>query len=509
MSDQTRQRIFISYKRNVEPDHVVAQQVYNLLRQRHDVFIDTTMGVGVRWAETIDQEIRRSDVFIAMLSENSVNSEMVLGEIETAFNTAKSNNGRPAILPVRLNYQAPFRYPLNAYLNAINWAFWSGPADTPRLVRELLAAISHGTLPVADEPIPAHAPTPATTTATTTLVEPLPAAQPRLERPEGTMDSQSRYYVERPGDSEALDAITAGGATVTIRGSRQIGKSSLLMRLINAGQEAHMHVAFVDFQRIENAVRTDADTFYRQFAGLIARRLHLTIDDWDNRSGNNEACTDRIESLLNRLDAPLIVALDEVDSLLGVPYQSDFFGMLRSWHNERALNPLWRRLNLVMVISTDPYLLIDNPRQSPFNVGTPIELEDFTEANVTDLNHRHGDPLTARQVSQLMALLGGHPFLTRKALYLVAKRLLPFDSLMEQAARPDGPYRDHLNYHLYRLLGHTDLIHGLHEIINHHVCTDRTVLWRLEGAGLVRKAGRSIVPRCELYARFLEENLGD
>lgn len=125
-----RSRIFISYKRGVSPDEPVALEVFQALSQYHDVFIDQTMGVGTLWAERIEQELRRSDFLISLLTPNSVGSEMVRGEIETAHHLGKQH-GKPMILPVRLAYREPFTYPLSAYLNGINWAFWESPADTP------------------------------------------------------------------------------------------------------------------------------------------------------------------------------------------------------------------------------------------------------------------------------------------------------------------------------------------------------------------------------------------
>jgi TIR domain/CHAT domain len=193
-----RSRIFISYKRGVAPDEAVAMEVFQALSPFHDVFIDQTMLVGTRWAEQIEQELRRSDFLISFLTANSVGSEMVRGEIETAHHLGKQH-GKPRILPVRLGYCEPFTYPLSAYLNEINWAFWENPADTPRLVQELLQAIAgqalsinsdHAkrkltTVPLPPEPEPAIPP-------------PRPSAQlVALELAEGTMDPESQFYVER------------------------------------------------------------------------------------------------------------------------------------------------------------------------------------------------------------------------------------------------------------------------------------------------------------------------
>jgi hypothetical protein len=78
-------KIFISYKRNVEPDTPVAIAVYESLQQDHEVFIDTTIQVGEKWAERIEKAIQESDYLISFLSEHSMNSEMVIAEIETAY----------------------------------------------------------------------------------------------------------------------------------------------------------------------------------------------------------------------------------------------------------------------------------------------------------------------------------------------------------------------------------------------------------------------------------------
>ena len=95
--------------------------------------------------------------------------------------------------------------------------------------------------------------------------------------------------------------------------------------------------------------------------------------------------------------------------------------MLRSWHNSRASAPIWKQLDLALVTSTEPYQLIGNLNQSPFNVGTQIELMDFTLEQVADLNHRHGAPLHSDQIQECMVLFGGQPYLVRRALYLVAQ----------------------------------------------------------------------------------------
>lgn len=146
-----RTRVFISYKRDTEPDEPVALQIHDALEEKHVVFIDQRdIMIGMDWAKRIEDELRRSDFLISILSSKSVHSEMVLGEIEMAHHMAKENGGYPIILPVRLAYREPFHYPLSAYLNRINWAFWEGEHDTLRLIEELKQAISGRSLTIDD-----------------------------------------------------------------------------------------------------------------------------------------------------------------------------------------------------------------------------------------------------------------------------------------------------------------------------------------------------------------------
>ena len=81
-----------------------------------------------------------------------------------------------------------------------------------------------------------------------------------------------------------------------------------------------------------------------------------------------------------------------------------FFSMLRGWHNKRALptTKVWKRLDLALVTATEPYHLIANLNQSPFNVGEVITLADFTAEQVAGLNRKHGDRFSASQTQQLM-----------------------------------------------------------------------------------------------------------
>ena len=89
------------------------------------------------------------------------------------------------------------------------------------------------------------------------------------------MDPQSAYYVERPGDQVALQAIRRQGVTITIKGPRQMGKSSLLIRVIDALRKVGKQVAFLDFQLFDKLALADADIFFRQFCTWLTDELEM------------------------------------------------------------------------------------------------------------------------------------------------------------------------------------------------------------------------------------------
>lgn len=504
-----RKRIFLSYKRGAEPDEALALKLYEALRLKHDVFIDQIMPVGSKWRERIQRELETCDFLVALLSVSSAHSEMVEYEISTAYQLGRSRGGTPSILPVRVAFTAPFEYPLSAYLNPLNWAFWHNETDTQPLLGELGIAFAGGQLSLAN----LHEKQALLNLATLAGL-PRPTASAnigQLERPDGTVDVESHFYIERPGDVICQREVIRGGATVVIKAPRQMGKSSLLVRAAAHARQLGSEVGILDFQLLDEDMLNDPRRFFQGLCRWIADELGLDSPVekvWQGGLGNVQSCTKYMrQHVLKGLTNSVTLVMDEVDRMLVCPFRSDFFGMLRSWHNNRAINSEWRKLNLLLVISTEPYLLIDDLKQSPFNVGEVIRLEDFSLLQTAELNDRHGSPLNPQQVQRLVNLLGGHPYLTRQALYRVAVGETTAETMFAHALDENGPFGDHLRRHLTLFSGRPKLAQAMLGILNHQVCPDDLLFNRLHGAGLVFRMGERILPRCELYATYFRERL--
>ena len=61
------------------------------------------------------------------------------------------------------------------------------------------------------------------------------------------MDAESDFYVVRSGDERAIAAIQRQGVTITIKAPRQMGKSSLLIRIVDAAMKAEKQVSVSRF----------------------------------------------------------------------------------------------------------------------------------------------------------------------------------------------------------------------------------------------------------------------
>lgn len=343
--------------------------------------------------------------------------------------------------------------------------------------------------------------------------EPSPQYDPKLtlEAPQGAVPLASPFYIERTSDQDLRQRIFGQGTTTTIRAGRQTGKTSLLMRGIQEAKRENQTVVYLDFQTIETARRETLDGLLQHLAQDIACQLSIELERvnniWKSPLGALKKFSQLLEDVVLPSTKVCLLAMDEADQLLGAAYKTDFFAMVRSWNTLQASDPVWRKLNVVMIISTHPHLLIDNSSQSPFNVQQSIDLKDFDEAQVRELNSRHGHPIADGSIDSAMKLLGGHPYLTRQALYSLISQPLTWDKLMQTAASDHSPFGRHLRYYWNELQKQPQLVNAMKYVIEQRKFEDDTILYRLAACGLIKEVGEKYVCRCGLYEAYFKEKL--
>jgi hypothetical protein len=513
-------RVFISYKRHVRPDQRLAVHLKELLEaEGQDAYIDLDIPVGEDWSEVLDRRIKTSDFFIVLLSRESARSEMVQAEIKLAHEYCKEQ-GRPRTLPVRIDYEGRLPYSIDALLDPLQYVLWRSEADDEKVAQRILAVmderpsekelalrsisdednvISEDGEPVIDDE---------------TLPPPLPEFDPRtITHPRsGPVKPRDRLYIERQDDEVLRDEIVNRGSTTTIRAPRQTGKTSLLVRGLHHAHTSDLGVVMLDLGIVDRDRLSSYEDFLHDLAVFVVKNLNLDEEEvercWGSSLGAQARLTDLFtDYILPSTDKPFVLAIDEADRLLETAYHQDFFGLVRAWHNSRAHDDQWNKLNLVMVISTEPFLLISDLSQSPFNVGRKLYLEDFNEAQVRDLNQCHGSPVEEPDFPQLMQLLNGHPFLTRLALYELIDKQMTWAKLAQVAASDRGPFGSHMRHYYWQLRDKPNLKKALKRVIRRERCTDEMVFYRLLRAGLVKGSGDRCTCRCELYRMYFQEEL--
>jgi hypothetical protein len=340
-----------------------------------------------------------------------------------------------------------------------------------------------------------------------------------LDRAGGAVPLDSALYVERPADRLFHEALLRVDSIVLVTGPRQVGKTSLLARGIQRARGAGCRVATTDLQKLADPQRHlgSSEAFLLALGRQLARRLGLDARpdaDWEPDEGPSENFERFLRTqVLDGIDRPLVWALDEVDQLFGYRWATEVFSLFRSWHNERALEPdgPWGKLTLAMAYATEAHLFITDLNQSPFNVGTKITLEDFTEGQLADLDRRLGNPLgSVARRDRFVALVGGHPDLVRRGLQELAAGGVSMEELEGAAARDDGPFGQHLRRLVHSLGQDQELCGVVLGLLRAGRRPDLASFHRLRSAGVVSGEDPSSArARCGLYARYLGVRLAE
>ena len=317
-------------------------------------------------------------------------------------------------------------------------------------------------------------------------------------------------------ESICYEEILQPYALIKIKAPRFMGKTSLLLK-IKSIAEQESHVVFINMRLMANrSVLDNLKTFLQTFCANVIHALSLEaniVEHWKNHFlGENTLCNDFFEDyILQNIDKPLVLIFDEINHLF--PYKeisSDFFSLLRAWHEQGKSNQLWKNIRLVLAYSTEPS--INLPRNcSPFdNVGTFINLPEFTREQVIYLaNTYYSLSLAPAEIGSLMSLVGGHPHLIRITLDSLRKKAISLQKLLNQAPYDEGVYHEHLRS-LHRQLRE---VNGLPDIYQTVVNTKNWLeintieandLYRL---GLIKRQQGKVKTSFDLYRQYFQRVL--
>ena len=319
-------------------------------------------------------------------------------------------------------------------------------------------------------------------------------------------------YVERPPIEERCYLeILKPGCLLRIKAPWQTGKTELMSRLIHYVEQKGYRTAVLNLRDATQEDFTNLDKFLQWFCTILADRFELTTsveEHWRKSIGNSKIkCRSYFEKYLLLGESPLALALDEVDRVFPIrEIASEFLGMLRTWHEDAKTRQIWRQLRLV-VLHSEIYTEVDI-NQSPFNAGYEVILTDFNQEQVLSLAQQYGLNFAPAKVTQLMAIVGGHPYLVGEAFKQIAQQITTLAEVLQTSHTAWGIYSRHLERHWRNLQSNSELARAFEKIVlaNYPVefnsQLNQSMAIKLNDLGLVKLSSNSVMPRYELYRQY-------
>ncbi|WP_293071532.1 MULTISPECIES: AAA-like domain-containing protein [unclassified Moorena] len=245
----------------------------------------------------------------------------------------------------------------------------------------------------------------------------------------GSLPQDEPTYVTRKADHDLFQALMAGEFCYVLN-SRQMGKSSLRVRTMEKLTKAGVACASIDVTRIGNDVTSEKwyGSLIRSLAKSFELKGKVQVIPWlkeRDRFSPVQWLDEFIESvILNELSQPIVIFLDEIDSIIKVTFKDDLFAFIRACYNQRADNPAYKRLTFCLLGVATPADLIQDKQRTPFNVGQDIRLTGFTfqEAKAPLVPGLEGKVNNPEQVlGEIVNWTGGQPFLTQRVCRLVVQ----------------------------------------------------------------------------------------
>ncbi|TRU36024.1 MAG: hypothetical protein EWV50_15955 [Microcystis aeruginosa Ma_MB_F_20061100_S20] len=340
----------------------------------------------------------------------------------------------------------------------------------------------------------------------------------------GSLAYNHPTYIERNADRELLTALK-NGQFCYVFNCRQMGKSSLRVRVTHILQQLGMDCASVDITSLGSN-----DNLSQWYNGVITRLFlgfnltgKINLKSW-LREREDLPPVQRLGQFIEEVllvycrGEKIYIFIDEIDKILSLQFSlDDFFSLIRYCYNQRAENSQYERITFALFGVATPADLIREKTQTSFNIGQAIELTGFNLAEIA--------PLAAGLSSQsnyqpdwlekIIFWTGGQPFLTQKICQLLWESDLDIETLIKERIINNWESQDepvHLRTIADRLLRNQDKaarLLGIYQQILEKgsiLCDDSPEQGELRLSGLVVKKDNQLVVYNPIYREIFNLN---
>jgi len=246
-----------------------------------------------------------------------------------------------------------------------------------------------------------------------------PGSDPRRRLQVGGSLFSDALYVRRDIDPQLIELLAAGRFCHVV-GPRQIGKSSLRNRTADRLEAQGARCVLIDLTSFGRSVTIEQ--WYFGLMDLLAENLELS-DPGPHWSAHQELPPAQrwlryLEAVVDQIQAPLVVFLDEIDVVRDMPFGQEFLATLRAAFEARNQSPRLERVAFCLLGVFAPWDLCQDPSITPLNVAHELRMGDFSRVEF-DAFKSGISRLPGEGVAWLDAVYhwtDGHPYMSQKLL---------------------------------------------------------------------------------------------